>query len=428
MTYTGLPTANGSLSSAAGIGRQSVAFASPLSSGTKWISFLFNQTGNNGANDCGVYFPNGGTGLFFGYGLNAISPTTGALGLGSILTTGTASATVTSLASSFTGTFGTTPYLVVLRIDFNTSGNNDTVTVYLNPTANSTTPGVAATYTLTSFDVGTITGIGFQNSGGAFAIVADEVRVGDSYGDVVGLGAFVAPAAPAITGVAPATGYTNGGTVVTITGSNFLAGVTVDFGANAGTGISLTGSTNITATTPAGAPGAVNVVVVNPDTQASTNVNGFTYVLPPPPPPPQSPTIVAGSMVMSGSNLNFVWKGGTNTTSVLFTSTNLAPGSVWTPVATNVFDGNGLSTNNVPINLGEPKRFYVLSIPTDIIVVLPPTNLQQIVSGSTNAVGLAWAASSTPGVTGYRILYGLSSDSLTNSVDVGDVTSTSSRD
>src|SRR5882757_2549574 len=60
LTCTNLPTANGSFSSTSG--RQSVAFASPLSSGTKWISFLFNQTGNNGGNHCGVYFPNGGTG------------------------------------------------------------------------------------------------------------------------------------------------------------------------------------------------------------------------------------------------------------------------------------------------------------------------------------------------------------------------------
>ncbi len=421
MTYTGLPTANSSFSSTSG--RQSVTFASPLSSGTKWISFLFNQSGNNGGNYCGVYFPNGGTGLFFGYGFNPATQTTGALGIGSILTTGTTVANATSLVSSFTGTYGTTPYLVVLKIDFNTAGNNDTVTVYLNPTANSATPGVSATYTVNTFDVGTITGIGFQNAGGGFAIKADEIRVGDSYGDVVGLGDLVTPPAPVITGVAPGTGETNGGTVVTITGSNFLAGITVKFGVNNGTGISLTSSSSVTATTPAGAPGAVNVVVVNPDTQSDTNVNGFTYVLPSPPPPPQSPIIVAGSLVKSGSNLSFIWKGGTNTSSVLLTSTNITPGSIWTPVATNVFGGDGLSTNSMPINSGEPERFYSLSIPSNIVVVLAPASLQQIVSGSTNAIGLAWTASSTPGVTGYRILYGIDSGSLTNSIDVGNVTS-----
>ena len=52
MTYSGLPTTNSSLSSTSG--RQSENFVTPLSSGTKWISFLFNLTGNNGGNICGI--------------------------------------------------------------------------------------------------------------------------------------------------------------------------------------------------------------------------------------------------------------------------------------------------------------------------------------------------------------------------------------
>ena len=420
LTYPALTTASSSLSSTGG--RQSVSFASPLSSGTKYISFLFNQTGNNGANYCGVYFPNGGTGLFFGYGFNAIDATTGALRPGSIVTTGTATANATSLASSFTGTYGSTPYLVVIQIDFDTSGANDTVTIYVNPTANSATPGVAAKYTLTTFDVGTMTGIGFQRPGGAFGIIADEIRVGDTYGDVVGVGGVAPPTPPVITSVAPATGFTNGGTVVNITGSNFLAGATVKFGPNAATGISLTGATNITATTPAGIAGAVNVVVLNTNAVAGTNVNGFTYVVPPPPPVPQ-PTIVPGSVVMVGSNLILVWQGKTNTTCLLLSSTNVAPGSAWTSVATNIFGSDGRSTNSVPVNLGEPNRFYGLSVPSDIVVVQAPAGLQTIPSGSTNAIGLAWIASSTPGVVGYQIFYGTVSGAMTNSITVGNVTS-----
>ena len=420
LTYAGLPTANGSFSSTSG--RQSVTFASSLASGTKWISFLFNQTGNNGGNHCGVYFPNGGTGLFFGYGLAPFSGTQGGLGLGSLNTVGTATQGATSLASSFLGTYGTAPYFVAIKIDFNTSGANDTVTVYLNPTANSAAPVVAATYTVTTFDVGTITGIGFQNQGGGFAIKADEIRVGDSYADVVGGGSVVTPVTPVVTGVSPITGLTNGGTVVAITGSNFLAGATVKFGANSGTGVSLISATNLTVTTPAGVSGAVNVVVQNTNTVSGTNLNGFTYVLPPPPPPVR-PSIVPGSVVRSGANLNFVWLGGMNTSSVLLTSTNLAPGSIWTPLATNLFGGDGRSTNSLPINVGEAKRFYGLSLPAAIVVVLPPSGLSTIPSGSTNAIGLAWTASATSGVTGYRILYGLDSGALTNSMDVGNVTS-----
>ena len=363
LTYAALPTANGSFSSTSG--RQSVAFTSPLSSGTKWISFLFNQAGNNGGNHCGIFFPNGGTGLFFGYGLNPQTASTGGLRPGSILTTGTTVQSVTSLASGYTGTYGATPYLVVMQIDFNTSGANDTVTIYINPTANSATPGVAATYTVTIFDVGTLTGIGFQNPGGGFAVKADEIRVGDIYSDVVG--GVTAPVAPVITGVAPATGLTNGGTVVTISGSNFLAGVTVKFGTNVGTGISLNGSTNLSVTAPAGAPGAANLIVANASGLSATNVNGFTYLLPPPPEPPVRSSIVPGSVVTSGSNLSLVWLGATNTSSVLLTSTNLAPDATWTPMATNVFGSNGLSTNSLPVNPTEAKRFFGLSYPSPVL-------------------------------------------------------------
>jgi hypothetical protein len=119
MTYPELPTAHGSFSSTSG--RQFVSFANPLSSGTKWISFLFNLAGNNGGNHCGVYFPNGGTGCSLVMAWQPISPTTGGLRPGSILTTGTGPTSATSLASGFTGTYGQTPYLVVMKIDFDTS-------------------------------------------------------------------------------------------------------------------------------------------------------------------------------------------------------------------------------------------------------------------------------------------------------------------
>ena len=154
-----------------------------------------------------------------------------------------------------------------------------------------------------------------------------------------------------------------------------------------------------------------------------SNINAFTYLLPPPPEPPLRPVIVPGSVVKSGANLKFVWLGATNTSSVLLTATNLAPGSIWTPVATNIFGANGLSTNSLPVNSAEANRFFGLSYPSNIVVVLPPTSLQSIASGSSNAIGLAWTASATPGVIGYRILYGLDSGNLTNTVDVGNVTS-----
>ena len=57
--------------------------------------------------------------------------------------------------------------------------------------------------------------------------------------------------------------------------------------------------------------------------------------------------------------------------------------------------------------------------------VQPPTDLQAITTGSSNLIGLGWTASTSPDVTGYQILYGLSSGNLDNSIDVGNVTSAS---
>jgi fibronectin type 3 domain-containing protein len=183
LTYSGLPAAHNALSS--GGSRQFVSLANPLATGTKWISFLFaTNPGNPGANKNGVYFPNGGTGLWFGFGLNPLSGTQGQLGLGSMNTLGTAALGATSLLQLGLGTYGNT-YLVALEIQFNTSGNNDTITVYLNPVANQATPGVTAAGTISSFDVGTISGVGL-NVQGAGSILLDEFRVGDTYSDVVG--------------------------------------------------------------------------------------------------------------------------------------------------------------------------------------------------------------------------------------------------
>jgi fibronectin type 3 domain-containing protein len=183
LTYTGLPVANNALSS--GSGRQFVSLSSPLSSGTKWISFLFYASGNMGGNIDGVFFPNGNsTCLWFGFGLNPYSPSQGQLGLGSMTTAGTAAQGATSLQQVGLGNY-TATYLIVLRIDFNTSGANDTVTVYTNPVANASAPGVTAAGTCSSYDVGTISGVGLNVQGGA-NITVDEIRVGDTYSDVVG--------------------------------------------------------------------------------------------------------------------------------------------------------------------------------------------------------------------------------------------------
>jgi len=64
---------------------------------------------------------------------------------------------------------------------------------------------------------------------------------------------------------------------VTITGTNFATGATVTLGGAGATNVVVVSATQITATTPAHAAGAVNVVVTNPDTQTGTLANGYAY-------------------------------------------------------------------------------------------------------------------------------------------------------
>ena len=183
LSYPGLPVANHAMRSPSG--RQSVSIDTPISSGTKWISYLWSHSaGDPGGNKNGVYFLNGGTGLYLGVGYPATA-TEGTFGLASINTVGTA---VDGSPTTLTNTALAYPYggtkLIVLKIEFNTSGNNDTVTVYVNPTANQGTPGVAPSAVYSAFDVGTISGIGMQVSGGG-DFITDEFRIAETYAEVV---------------------------------------------------------------------------------------------------------------------------------------------------------------------------------------------------------------------------------------------------
>jgi hypothetical protein len=112
----------------------------------------------------------------------------------------------------------------------------------------------------------------------------------------------VAVLTPTIATIAPNTGTAAGGTVVTITGTNFvdplsgpLTGTRVRFGTLDAAAVNVINSTTLTATTPA-APGAgaVDVVVSNhhidPAWAPVTSTGGFTYTAVPTTPPPPPPT------------------------------------------------------------------------------------------------------------------------------------------
>lgn len=84
------------------------------------------------------------------------------------------------------------------------------------------------------------------------------------------------PTAPTVTAIAPATGPTLGGTVVTITGTGFTAASTVKFGANPATAVTFNSTTSLTATAPAGAAGTASVLVTSLAGSNAANTL-FTY-------------------------------------------------------------------------------------------------------------------------------------------------------
>ena len=122
---------------------------------------------------------------------------------------------------------------------------------------------------------------------------------------------------PTVTGASPNSGTTAGGTSVTISGANFASGATVTFGGAAATNVNVVSGSTMTATTPAHAAGAVNVVVMNPGGQSGTLAGGYTYTAP----APQAPTVTSVSPNTGPT------AGGT---SVTITGTNFATGAALT--------------------------------------------------------------------------------------------------
>ena len=93
---------------------------------------------------------------------------------------------------------------------------------------------------------------------------------------VTATGAYTYFASPAFVSISPAVGPVAGGTIVTITGTNLIGTTAVTFNGTAATGVSVISATSLTATTPAGTVGSVNVVITTPNGTA-TGTGAYTY-------------------------------------------------------------------------------------------------------------------------------------------------------
>ena len=212
----------------------------------------------------------------------------------------------------------------------------------ISPVSGTTAGGTPVTITGTGFLAGatvklggtSATGVSVSNSttitatapahaAGAVSVVVTNT---DNQSGTLTNGYTYTNPAPTVSSISPVSGTTAGGTPVTITGTGFLTGATVKLGGTSATGVSVTNSTTITATTAAHAAGAVDVVVTNTDAQSGTLSQGYTYTTPVNPAPTVSsispvsgttaggtPVTITGTGFLAGATVSF---GGTPATGV----------------------------------------------------------------------------------------------------------------
>ena len=101
--------------------------------------------------------------------------------------------------------------------------------------------------------------------------------LGTAWFDDINLAPVAGPA-PGLASVLPFSGGTVGGEIVTLSGTNLMAGATVAFGSAMGTGVKVSPPTTLTVSTPAHTTGPVDVTVINPDGQSATFAGSFNYV------------------------------------------------------------------------------------------------------------------------------------------------------
>ncbi|MFD6023921.1 IPT/TIG domain-containing protein [Streptomyces griseoluteus] len=133
---------------------------------------------------------------------------------------------------------------------------------------------------------------------------------------------YVAAAVPVVTAVTPDSGPTSGGTSVVITGTGFTGASAVRFGGVPATSFTVNSATQITAVTPAGAPGAAAVTVTTPAGTSAASPDAYFFYAAPPvlntADPGQGPVSGGTVVTLTGSSLlnaSAVRFGATNATS-----------------------------------------------------------------------------------------------------------------
>lgn len=257
---------------------------------------------------------------------------------GAVVTFGTVAATGVTVVSSTSitattpaGTAATQATITVTNTDTKFGSLTAAYTFNAAPTITSVTPNIVNTNGGTEVTVagtGFITGATVLIGGYAGTAVtvssstqikvttpavvagAAVVTVINGDGQVGSLAAGITyKDGPALTSVAPNSGPPEGGTVIVLAGTGFGTGATVKVGGKAATEVVVSGTTVITAKTPAGTAGIAAVEVANTDGLKATLTTGFIYVAGSTVTGPGK--ITSGAVAPSGVGL-IVFAGGSN--------------------------------------------------------------------------------------------------------------------
>lgn len=182
---------------------------------------------------------------------------------------------------------------------------------------------------------------------------------------------------PTLTSISPIGGSPNGGTTVTITGTNFMSGTQVTFNGALCTSPTIT-ATQITCTTPTGASGAATVVVTNVDNQTDTDATLFSYNFAPivsaatPAYGPIGGRVaqniqITGSGFISGATVKY----GANTANCTFVTTNRIDCDVPASITTGLVS---ITVTNPDSQLNTLANAFTYMNPPAITSISPSTS------------------------------------------------------
>jgi hypothetical protein len=182
--------------------------------------------------------------------------------------------------------------------------------------------------------------------------------------------------APTVTGISPASGPTAGGTRVTITGSNFFAGLTsVTIGGVVATNIAVPSPTTITVTTGAHVAGVTDVVVTAPGGTA-TGAGLYTYVGAAPTvtaiSPNSGPTAGGTAVTITGANFTgatAVTIGGAAATSVAVVNDTTI--TAVTPTGTA---GSASVLVTTPAGVNAANTLFTYATPAPTVTAISPNS------------------------------------------------------